>query len=132
MEGLKTDTFSETWIRSQRISVYLNISNSTRVPKQQRIFRVSGNFIALSAQNGLRASTAWLLTAKEAHIREGAKLQLLRVLAMLTVHRVKALKDEPYTQKEAEAAIGRQAPKERPTDVEVEMENSGLMEDVAI
>jgi bud site selection protein 20 len=52
-------------------------------------------------------------------------------LATLTVHRVKALKDEPYTQKEAEAAIGRQAPKERTKDVEVEMENSGLMEDVA-
>ncbi|PMD42416.1 hypothetical protein L207DRAFT_424929 [Hyaloscypha variabilis F] len=53
--------------------------------------------------------------------------------------RVKALKDEPYTQKEAEAAIGlrtdngpRQAAKENTTDVEIDMENSGLMEEVAI
>ncbi|KAN0101904.1 hypothetical protein V8E51_012414 [Hyaloscypha variabilis] len=52
--------------------------------------------------------------------------------------RVKALKDEPYTQKEAEAAIGlrtdngpRQAAKENTTDVEIDMENSGLMEEVA-
>ncbi|PMD20503.1 hypothetical protein NA56DRAFT_646191 [Hyaloscypha hepaticicola] len=52
--------------------------------------------------------------------------------------RVKALKDGPYTQKEAEAAIGlrtdngpRQAAKENTKDVEVDMENSGLLEDVA-
>jgi bud site selection protein 20 len=57
---------------------------------------------------------------------------------MLTVHRVKALKDGPYTQKEAEAAIGlrtdngpQQAAKENTKDVEVDMENSGLFEDVA-
>jgi len=50
--------------------------------------------------------------------------------------RVKALKDEPYTQKEAEAAIGlrtdngpRQAAKENTKDTEVEMENSGFLED---
>ncbi|CZR57519.1 probable BUD20 Protein involved in bud-site selection [Phialocephala subalpina] len=50
--------------------------------------------------------------------------------------RVKALKDEPYSQKEAEAAIGlrtdngpRQAAKENTKDVEVEMENSGFLED---
>jgi len=49
--------------------------------------------------------------------------------------RVKALKDEPYTQKEAEAAIGlrtgngpRQAAKNT-QDVEVEMENAELMDD---
>jgi len=49
--------------------------------------------------------------------------------------RVKALKDEPYTQKEAEAAIGlrtdngpRQAAKENTKDVEVEMENSGFLD----
>jgi len=47
--------------------------------------------------------------------------------------RVKALKDEPWTQKEAEAAIGlrtdngpRQAARETR---EVEMENSGLLDD---
>jgi bud site selection protein 20 len=52
------------------------------------------------------------------------------------VHRVKALKDEPYTQKEAEAAIGlrtdngpRQAAKENTQNVEVDMENSGFMDD---
>lgn len=51
-------------------------------------------------------------------------------------HRVKALKDAPYTQKEAEAAIGlrtdngpRQTAKENAQDVEVEMENSGLVEE---
>ncbi|KUJ14730.1 zinc finger protein [Mollisia scopiformis] len=50
--------------------------------------------------------------------------------------RVKALKDEPYTQKEAEAAIGlrtdngpKQAAKENTKDMEVEMENSGFLED---
>lgn len=50
--------------------------------------------------------------------------------------RVKALKDEPYSQKEAEAAIGlrtdngpRQAAKENTKNVEVEMENSGFLED---
>ncbi|TVY94009.1 Zinc finger protein [Lachnellula willkommii] len=50
--------------------------------------------------------------------------------------RVKALKEEPYTQREAEAAIGqrpsdngpRLAAKENAQDVEVEMENSGLLE----
>jgi bud site selection protein 20 len=47
-------------------------------------------------------------------------------------NRVKALKDEPYTQKEAEAAIGlrtdngpRQAAKDTTEDVEVEM-NDGV------
>ncbi|RDW73888.1 putative BUD20 [Coleophoma crateriformis] len=50
--------------------------------------------------------------------------------------RVKALKDEPYTQKEAEAAVGlrtdngpRAAARENMQDVEVEMENSGLIDD---
>ncbi|PQE14378.1 zinc finger protein [Rutstroemia sp. NJR-2017a BBW] len=46
--------------------------------------------------------------------------------------RVKALKDEPYTQKEAEAAVGLRTDNgNRPTaqDVEVEMENSGLLDD---
>jgi len=49
---------------------------------------------------------------------------------------VKALKDEPYTQKEAEAAIGlrtdngpRLAAKENTKDMEVEMENSGFLDD---
>jgi bud site selection protein 20 len=49
---------------------------------------------------------------------------------------LKALKDEPYTQKEAEAAIGlrtdngpRQAAKENTMDTEVEMENSGFVDD---
>ncbi|PVH76011.1 zinc finger protein [Cadophora sp. DSE1049] len=49
---------------------------------------------------------------------------------------VKALKAEPYTQKEAEAAIGlrtdngtRLAAKENTKDMEVEMENSGFLED---
>jgi bud site selection protein 20 len=49
---------------------------------------------------------------------------------------VKALKEEPYTQKEAEAAIGlrtdngpRQTAKENTQDVEVEMENSGFLEE---
>lgn len=89
-----------------------------------------------SAQNGLRASTVWSHTAKEVHTREGRTAQLQWVLASLTVHRVKALKDEPYTQKEAEAAIGlrtdhgpRQAAKENTKDVEVDMENSRLMEE---
>jgi bud site selection protein 20 len=60
------------------------------------------------------------------------------VLAILTIHRVKALEDGPYTQKEAEAAVGlqtdngpRQAANENTKDVEVDMENSGLLEDVA-
>jgi bud site selection protein 20 len=51
-----------------------------------------------------------------------------------TLFRVKALKDEPYTQKEAEAAVGlrtdngpKQAAKENTKDIEVEMENSGLL-----
>lgn len=46
------------------------------------------------------------------------------------------MKDEPYTQKEAEAAIGlrtdngpKQAAKENTKDMEVEMENSGFLED---
>ncbi len=46
------------------------------------------------------------------------------------------MKDEPYTQKEAEAAIGlrtdngpRQAATENTQNVEVEMENSGFLED---
>lgn len=46
------------------------------------------------------------------------------------------MKDAPYTQKEAEAAIGlrtdngpRQAAKENTMSVEVEMENSGILED---
>lgn len=46
------------------------------------------------------------------------------------------MKDEPYTQKEAEAAIGlrtdngpRQAAKDSTDDVEVEMEDSELLED---
>ena len=54
----------------------------------------------------------------------------------LIVSRVKALKEEPYTQKEAEAAIGlrtdngpRMAAKENVKDVEVEMENSGFLEE---
>ncbi|KAJ5046416.1 uncharacterized protein L3040_003660 [Drepanopeziza brunnea f. sp. 'multigermtubi'] len=49
---------------------------------------------------------------------------------------VKALKAEPYTQKEAEAAIGLQtdngpklAAKQNTHDVEAEMENSGFVED---
>jgi bud site selection protein 20 len=54
------------------------------------------------------------------------------------INRVKALKDEPYTQKEAEAAVGlrtdngpRQAARDRDRveDVEVEMEDSELLED---
>lgn len=56
----------------------------------------------------------------------------------LTINRVKALKDEPYTQKEAEAAVGlrtdngpRQAARDRDRveDLEVEMEDSELLEE---
>lgn len=49
---------------------------------------------------------------------------------------MKALKEGAYTQEEAEAAIGqrtdngpRQAAKANTQDVEVEMENSGLLEE---
>jgi bud site selection protein 20 len=52
----------------------------------------------------------------------------------LCCYRVKALKDEPWTQKEAEAAVGlrtdngrTQAGKEKTRDVE--MENSGFLEE---
>ena len=58
------------------------------------------------------------------------------IMAMLKVYRVKALRDEPYTQKEAEAAIGlrtdngpKSAAKENTKDVEVDMENSGSIEE---
>jgi len=51
--------------------------------------------------------------------------------------RLKALKDEPYSQREAEAAIGlrtdngpRQNAKGNTKDEEVEMENSGILEEV--
>lgn len=54
----------------------------------------------------------------------------------LIFDRLKALKEEPYTQKEAEAAVGlrtdngpRMAAKENVKDVEVEMENSGFLEE---
>ncbi len=54
----------------------------------------------------------------------------------LTVQRVKALKEEPYSQKEAEAAIGlrtdngpRQAAKDNTRDTEIEMEDSRLLGD---
>ncbi|RDL30445.1 C2H2 and C2HC zinc finger [Venustampulla echinocandica] len=50
--------------------------------------------------------------------------------------RLKLLKEGAYTQKEAEAAVGlrtdngpRQAAKDNTQDVEVEMEDSGLLED---
>ncbi|KAL3418025.1 C2H2 finger domain-containing protein [Phlyctema vagabunda] len=50
--------------------------------------------------------------------------------------RVKALKEGPYTQKDAEAAIGlrtdngpRAAARENMQDTEVEMENSGIFEE---
>lgn len=49
---------------------------------------------------------------------------------------MKALKDEPYSQKEAEAAVGlrtdngaRQNAKSNTKDEEVEMENSGILQD---
>ena len=94
-----------------------------------------GNSTVWSARNGLRASIVWSHIAEEARIREGSNFGK-DALDKLTVRRVKALKDEPYTQKEAEAAIGlrtdngpRQAAKENTMDVEVEMENSGLMEE---
>jgi bud site selection protein 20 len=55
---------------------------------------------------------------------------------MLIVNRVKALKEGPYTQKEAEAAIGlrtdngpKMNAKENVKDVEVEMENSGFLDE---
>jgi bud site selection protein 20 len=54
----------------------------------------------------------------------------------LIVCSVKALKEEPYTQKEAEAAVGlrtdngpRMAAKENVKDMEVEMEGSGSLEE---
>lgn len=55
---------------------------------------------------------------------------------ILIRYRVKALKAEPYTQKEAEAAIGlgvdngnRMAAKENTKDMEVEMGDSELLEE---
>lgn len=55
---------------------------------------------------------------------------------VLKLVRLKALKDEPYSQKEAEAAIGlrtdngpRHSAKDNANDVEVEMEDSKLVED---
>jgi bud site selection protein 20 len=57
---------------------------------------------------------------------------------ILIFNRVKALKEGPYTQKEAEAAVGlrtdngpRMMAKENVRDMEVEMENSGLLEESA-
>lgn len=54
---------------------------------------------------------------------------------IITLPRLKALKDEPYSQKEAEAAIGLRTDNgtrhsaKKTDDVEVEMEDSELMED---
>ncbi|PQE31739.1 zinc finger protein [Rutstroemia sp. NJR-2017a WRK4] len=66
--------------------------------------------------------------------RTKTRRRLRQVLFWLfqLVLQVKALKDEPYTQKEAEAAVGLRTDNgNRPTaqDVEVEMENSGLLDD---
>lgn len=62
--------------------------------------------------------------------------QLTHLKGSAHKRRVKALKDEPYTQKEAEAAIGlrtdngpRQAAKDDTQSMEVEMEDSGLLEE---
>jgi bud site selection protein 20 len=79
-----------------------------------------------------------LPTAKGARIREGGAsiLFLGGRSGILTLKRLKALKDEPYSQKEAEAAIGlrtdngpRHNAKDNVDDVEVEMVDSELVED---
>lgn len=52
---------------------------------------------------------------------------------LIPSYRVKALKEGPYTQRDAEAAIGQGPPdngiRNKALDVEVEMENSGLLDD---
>lgn len=78
--------------------------------------------------------TLWLRIVKEVHTSAGKRgVELLGMLELIIL-RLKALKDEPYTQKEAEAAIGlrtdngpRQTAKDNSR--EVEMENSGLFEE---
>jgi hypothetical protein len=71
---------------------------------------------------------------KEAHTRD-SELGSQSNKTVLTISRVKALKEEPYTQKEAEAAVGlrtdngpRMRAKENTKNTEVEMENSGFLE----
>jgi bud site selection protein 20 len=84
----------------------------------------------------LRRSTAWWGIGRGAHTRDGEGILIFGRETGLIVNRVKALKEEPYTQKEAEAAVGlrtdngpRMAAKENMKDMEVEMENSGLLDE---
>lgn len=128
--------FPGIWTKLQKTYAPQSTSNSTRIRRLLRTFRALVSITVWSVRNGLRASIAWLLTAREAHTRGGKGHKEMNLNSDLLLYRVKALKDEPYSQKEAEAAIGlrtdngpRQAAKENTTNVEVEMENSGSLED---
>jgi hypothetical protein len=111
--------------------------SNTKARRPQRIFLVLVNSIVLNAQNGLRAIIAWSHTGRAVLISEGkACLDGCGCAIADEDGRVKALRDEPYTQKEAEAAIGlrtdngpRQTATQSARDMEIDMEDSGLLQD---
>jgi hypothetical protein len=128
--------YPEILIRLQQICDPLSTLSSIRAAKQQKICQVLDNSTASNAQNGSRVSMRWLHIGRAARTSEGKNMYklLFGIWILIYLVRVKALKDEPYTQKEAEAAIGlmtdngpRQAAKFNSR--EVEMEDSGLLEE---
>ena len=127
-------------IKSQPTYVRRSTSNSTRARKLLKSFLALGNGIVSSAPNGLKASIALSHIGREALIEEGEQTSDSSIALYKTrftmIYRIKALKDEPYSQKEAEAAVGlrtdngfRRETKRNSQDVEVEMQDTGMLED---
>jgi hypothetical protein len=125
------------WTKFLQICVRPSICSSIKAPRPKKICQGWGNSTVSSAQNGSKASTAWLCIERVARIKEGKKTTYnMSGSRTNNPTRVKALKDEPYTQKEAEAAVGlrtdngpRQAAKKSTRDVEIDMETSGFVEE---
>lgn len=95
------------------ISALPNTSPSILMPSQQKTFLDLADGTALNAPNGLRVRIVWNSTLEANHTNDGRIARIRNDpyfkperCVKLSISRLRALKEEPYNQKEADAAIG--------------------------
>ena len=102
----KAHEHAETSIKFMQISIPQSPYTSTNPPKPQKTSRGWASSIAFLAQSISRVNTIYSITHAERIIREGALRHVFLPAYSADAARLRLLKEEPYSQREAEAAAG--------------------------
>ena len=116
------DVRSETLTKFTPTSTLLSTCHGIRARRWLKICRDWDSGTASSAPSGLKVKTAWSSTEEAKITNEGLKrihLPHSRSYVLTVNHaRVRMLREKPYDQKEAEAAIGLRTDNGKSTQVE--------------